>query len=200
MRSHLRHVVLGTVALLLAAVGAAVVYNLHQQRRREHLPPGFELIPGVSQHIQDFHRVKMEDGRKVWEIAAKDARYFDDQNMVVVREALLQLFLKDGRIVGLRGNEARIMLDKREVSRVELSGDIALSLADYTARTQTAVYDHLHDRIVAPGGVEITGRALQLHGGGMAVDVQNERVTLLHHVSMAVQPALLKQGGANAPL
>ncbi len=92
------------------------------------------------------------------------------------------------------------MLDGRDVSRVELNGSIQVTASDYVVRTDRAVYDHARDLISTPGAVEISGQALQMRGDRMEVDVATERVTLLHNVTMHVEPALLKQGGSDAPL
>jgi LPS export ABC transporter protein LptC len=136
----------------------------------------------------------------VWEVSAQDAQYFEESKTVVVRDAVVQWFLKDGRSVGLSGAAGRILLDGREVSRVELEGDIVVTLADYMVRTERATYDRTRELISAPGRVDISGHALQLHGDGMEVDVTTERLTLLHNVSMLLKPGLLKKGGGDAPL
>ena len=197
MRNRFRISVIGMVAALLAAVGFLVTRSLWQQHRRDLARKGLEFLPGVSQHIRDFHRVKVQDGRKVWEVAAQDAQYFQEQNTVVVRNATMQLYLRDGRSVGLRGDEARILLEGREVTRVELSGSIEVTASDYVIRTDRATYDH--DLISAPGAVEISGRGLQLRGDRMEVHVDTERLNLFHTVAMRLEPALLKSGGGNQP-
>ena len=201
MRKGLRRTVVLIVLVLIGGVGVLVGHSMWQQRQHSGVPAGFELIPGVSQHIQDFHRVKVHNGRQVWEISAKDARYFKDDETIVVRAPVMRLFLKDGRVVGLQGDEARILMDgHREIRRVELRGNIEVDLADYKVRTDSATYDHAQEQISTPGAVEISGRGLQLRGDQMVVAVQSERLTLLHHVAMRFQPALLRQGGAHAPL
>jgi LPS export ABC transporter protein LptC len=200
MRKHVRLSIIGLVAVLLGGVGFLVGHSLWQQHQRELTQKGLEFLPGVSQHIRDFHRVKVQDGRKVWEVSAQDAQYFQDDNLVVVRDALMELYLRDGRKIGLKGDEARIVLDRRDVRRVELNGSIEVTASDYVVHTDRATYDHSRNLIFTPGAVEISGRALQLRGDRMEVQVDTERVTLFQHVSMHLQPALLKKGGSDAPL
>jgi LPS export ABC transporter protein LptC len=200
MKKYIRRSVLGLVVVLLGAVAGLVTRSMWQQRRAEGARAALDFIPGVAQHIRDFHRVKMQDGRKVWEVSAQDAQYFDDQQTVVVRAATLELYLRDGRTIGLKGDEARIRLNGREISQVDLDGAIQMTLADYTVRTEHATYDHGEQRISAPGAVDISGRALELHGDRMDVDVQSQRLTLRQNVAMRLQPALAKQGGSDALL
>ena len=44
-----------------------------------------ELLPQVAQHIRNFRRVKVKDGRTIWEITAADAQYFEHQREIVVQ-------------------------------------------------------------------------------------------------------------------
>ncbi len=200
MRRRLRLSISALVVVLLAGVGFLVGRSLWQQHRSDLTQKGLEFLPGVSQHIRDFHRLKVQDGRKVWEVSARDAQYFQEANLIVVRAAMMELYLRDGRTIGLKGDEARIVLDGREVQRVELNGSIEVTASDYLVRTDRAIYDHTRALISTPGAVEISGRALQLRGDRMEVQVDTERVTLFRNVSMHLQPALLKEGGGDAPL
>jgi len=104
-----------SVAALLGAVALLVGRSLWRQHQQDIARKTLEFLPGVSQHIRDFHRVKMRDGKKVWEISAQDAQYFQEDNLVVVRNATMELYLRDGRVVGLKGDEARIILDAKEI-------------------------------------------------------------------------------------
>jgi LPS export ABC transporter protein LptC len=200
MRKRLRFAVAAVVVLLLVGVGFLVARSLWEQHQDDLERTALEFLPGVSQHIRDFHRVKVQDGRKVWEVAAQDAQYIDGQNTVVVRNAMMQLFLKDGRTLGLRGDEGRILLEGREVARVELGGNIQVTWADYTVRTARATYDHTLGTISAPEAVEIFSRALHLRADHMELAIEAQHVTLQRNVAMQVEPALLKQGAGDAPL
>jgi LPS export ABC transporter protein LptC len=200
VRRGLRLSISALVVVLLGGIGWLIGRSLWQQHQRDLSQKGLEFLPGVSQHIRDFHRVKVRDGRKVWEVSARDAQYFQEANLIMVRSAVMELYMRDGRKIGLKGDEARIVLDGREVKRVELNGSIEVTAADYLVRTDRAIYDHTRDVIATPGPVEISGRALQLRGDRMEVQVETERVKLYHNVSMRLEPALLKGGGDDAPL
>jgi LPS export ABC transporter protein LptC len=164
-----------------------VTRSLRAQWRQEAAESGLDFLPEVAQRIQDFRRVKMKDGRKVWEVAAREAQYLDDQHAVVVSEPLVRLYLKDGRAVGLSGQEGRVLLDGRELREVEMSGGIEVQFADYTARTERAVYQRSTDRISAPQ-VEIVGHDLQVSGDRMEVDVGAQRLRLFRNVTMTLWP------------
>jgi len=200
MRKQLRRMIVAVVIVLLLAVGVLVGRNMWRQARQDLVQKGLEFIPGVSQHIQDFHRVKVQDGHKVWEVSARDAQYFDEDKLIVIQAAMMELYRKDGNKVGLKGDQGRILLEGHEVTTVTLDGDIEVSLADYLVRTAQATYDHRRHLIVVPTPVEITGRALQVRGDTMEVDVDTEQIRLLHHVTTSLEPALLKKGEPDALL
>jgi LPS export ABC transporter protein LptC len=199
MRKYLRVTLIAAVLVTLGAVGALVGRNLWRQHQKEILQQTLEMLPGVSQHIRDFRQVKMKDGRKVWEVAATDARYFDDSDSIVVRGPVLSWYLEDGRRVGLEGDEGRIRLDKGNVAHVELDGNIQVFLADYQVRADRALYDHTTDLITVPGVVEITGRALEVRGRDMEVSIDNQHLSLRENVSTVMHPAQLRQKTPNDP-
>jgi len=199
MKRRLRFTVVALVVVLLGGVGVLIARSVWEQRKRTIVPDMLELVAGVSQHIQDFRRVKVKDGRKVWEVSAKDGQYFEEEKTVVVRGAIMEWYLEDGRTVGLRGDEGRIVLDGREVTRVELRGDIQVSLADYVVRTDSAAYDNDQQTITAMGRVEVSGRALQLNGDGLEVDVDRQRLRVLHNVSMRIDPEAVSRVRSDAP-
>lgn len=193
MRKYLRVTLVAAVILALGSVAALVGRSLWQQHQMEILQQTLEMLPGVSQHIRNFRQVKMKDGRKVWEVAASDARYFDDNDSIVVRGPVLSWYLEDGRRIGLEGDEGRIQLDKGDVARVELEGNIQVFLADYEVRAERAVYDRSTDLITVPGAVQITGRALDVRGRDMEVNIDNQQLSLRENVSTVMQPARLRE-------
>ena len=188
LRKRLRWAVLALVFLMLGGVTALVARSV-LLRPETLLRHGLGTLPGVTQHIKDFRRVKVQDGRTVWEVAAKEGSFFEGDNTVVVRDAVVEWHLEDGRTVGLRGQEGKIVLDGRDVIAVELRGDIRVQLADYEVRMEEARYDHARERIDAPGRIVVRGAALELDGEGLEVDVTKQRLTILRQVSMRLQPA-----------
>jgi LPS export ABC transporter protein LptC len=184
--------VVGLVGVLVALVGRAVLVH----RQSDLAQKGLDFIPEVAQRIQDFHRVQVRDGRKVWEIAAAEARYFDEEQRVDVREPNLQLYLSDGKQVGIKGSSGRVSLDGKELKSVELEGGIEVSLANYKVETEYAVYDRARDLISAPGGVRISGSDLQAQGGAMEVEVGTQQLRLRRDVHMTLIPNGGAHGGA----
>ena len=189
MKKHALFAVLAVVVVLVGGIGLLVARSLREQWRQEAGQRALDFVPQVAQRIQDFHRIKTQDGRTVWEIAAREAQYFEEEQEVVVREPLMRFYLKDGRAVGLRGQTGRVVLDGRELKQIEMSGGVEVQFADYTVQTDRARYQHASDQIVAPFPVQIHGRDLELGGEQMEVDVTAQRLRLFRNVTMTLRPA-----------
>jgi LPS export ABC transporter protein LptC len=140
-------------------------------------------LPGVAQHIRDFRRVKTKHGKPVWEIKAAEARYFDEQDAIVVRAPEVIFFFDEGtRRATLSGAEGRLQLAGQELEMVTVEGDVRLTLDDLEFRTREASYERARDLISAPGTVTITGKALDVQAQGMEVLVTPQQVRLLAQV------------------
>ena len=192
MRSHIRRLVLSLAILSLGGVAFLIGRNAWQQKQRAIMPKELQVLPGVSQHIQDFYRVKEQGGRKVWEVRAADAQYREEDSAVVVRDAAMHLYLKDGRVLGLKGDEGALHLAGREVRTVDLQGAIEVTFADYVLRTEQASYDDSTDKISTRGPVEVRSSSLQVRGDRMEFDVQQQRMRLIKNVSTRIEPAALE--------
>jgi LPS export ABC transporter protein LptC len=188
MRKHLRLLLVGVVVLLLGGIAFLIGNSLRVQWKQEAVQSALDLIPNVAQRLQDFHRIKTQDGRTVWEVAAREAQYLEDEDRITVTEPMVKLYLKDGRAVGLSGQQGVLLLSGRELREVDLTGGIEVQFTDYTVRTDRARYQRATDQISSPSPVEIEGRDLQLRGDRMEVDVSAQRLRLFRHVTMTLRP------------
>jgi len=184
-RSRLRAGLLVVVAFALAGVGYRVWRNVAERTPRSLEELGVEMLPEVAQHIQNFHRVKVKNGRMAWEIKANDARYFEKDNAILVEAPELSIYTASGTLQAwLTGKEGRLVVEgeQKELTSVELTGAVVVWLEDMELRTDLASYDRPRDLITAPGAVTITGRDLDVHAEGMEVDVTPQRIRLLADV------------------
>jgi|SRR5688572_20446628 LPS export ABC transporter protein LptC len=187
-RRRVRATLLVVVTAALVGIGYQVVTSVRAVRQR----PGRSILldlPAVAQHIRDFRRVKTKNGKPVWEVKAAEARYFDDQDAIVVRAPEVVFFFDDGRRrAALSGAEGRLQLTGQELETVTVSGDVRLLLDDLEFRTKEASYDRARDLIAAPGAVTVTGRRLDVQADGMEVLVTPQRVRLLAQVRTVLRP------------
>jgi LPS export ABC transporter protein LptC len=185
-RTRLRAALLVVVAVTLVGIGFLVRRNVSARRAHTVLDLGADFLPEVAQHIQKFHRVKMENGRTTWEITARDAQYYQESKEIVVREPHMTFFLqRDGRQVHVSGAEGRLLLEgesRSELRTLTLRGSVVVQLDDLQLKTEEATYDRATDLITAPQLVTIHGRTIDVRGQGMELRVGPQQVRLLEAV------------------
>ena len=182
-RTRLRAGLLVVVAAALVGIGYEVSRTVGARRARTLADLGSDFLPTVAQHIRGFHRIKVEKGRTLWEITARDAQYFDKQDEIVVRAPQMTFYLADGeRRAHVSGAEGRLVLAGRELRTLTLRGGVTLRLDDLELETGEATYDRARDLITSPGPVRMHGRTLDVSGRGMEVQVAPQHVRLLDDV------------------
>jgi LPS export ABC transporter protein LptC len=171
-------VLLGVVMIaVVGAVGIQLARSQWAQHLRSLRTRELDFLPQVAQRIQNFRRVKMDGDKKVWEVAAREAQYFEEERQVVVDEPEVQFFVKDDQgVVSVKGKQGKILLDGREMDRVDLDGGIELRFRDYLVKTDHAFYQRVDDAVVSPGAVLVTGDGLSLSGDRMTVEMGSQRV------------------------
>jgi LPS export ABC transporter protein LptC len=188
-RTRLRAALLLVVAAALVGLGVLVSRSVTARKARTLDDLGRDFLPEVAQRIQNFRRVKVKDGRTVWEITADDAQYYAEQDEIVVREPKLTLFFEDGRRQAqVTGAEGRLTLDGRELRAVTLRGGVDVKLDELALRTEEATYDRDRDLITSSSEVTIRGRTLDVQARGMEVAVGPQQVRLMQDVRTVVHP------------
>jgi len=185
-RSQVRFVLAMTVTLLFVTVGYHLVVSFQRQNEQPFpdLPPP---PPGADQRMQDFRHAKMQDGKKVWEVAARQARFSQETGELIIDEPELSLFLDNGEMVALRCREGRIYMDgEQDITRMQLRGDIKMQIGNFFLHTQEAMYESERNIVSASSPVSITGRGFTAEGQSYTVEVADKRVTLNAGVTTTV--------------
>lgn len=188
MRSSLRLVI---VAMVVAAIGGGAWLlwrGAAERRAAEQASLPVEVLPDVAQRIQEFSRVKVEDGRKVWEVSAREAQYREGEGTITVWDPVVGLYREDGEELSLRGSGGTVYLQGRDLVRVEVEGAIAVRLGEYALTTERASYDAATDLVTAPGEVRIEGGGIAAEGAQMEVEVGAQRLRLTGGVRMTLWP------------
>lgn len=188
MRTKLRFIVIGVLVLVLAIGVGMVARSLWRQKQGGLALEAIELLPDVAQRIQDFHRIKIDGDRKVWDVSAKEARYFEEEGVVAVQDPVVAVYLEDGRTVALRGRSGEVCLVDKAVDRVEVEGEVEVQLDEYLVSTDFARYDADSDMIVAPGSVRMESSQIQLDGEALQVDLGAGRLRVGKNVRMFLWP------------
>ncbi len=188
MRRQLRRLVVGLLVFVLVIGAGLLARGYWKQNKVELALEVIELLPDVAQRIQDFHRVKIDNGRKVWEVSAKEARYFEDDGVVAVQDPTVAVFFEEGRTVALRGRSGKVILNGTDVERVEVQGEIDAQIDEYSLSTDLAYYEAGSDRILVPGIFRVESSQIEFDGEAMEIDLVKQRLRVTDKVRMTLWP------------
>lgn len=194
MHKTRRVILLVAILLSLAGVGykvaETVIANKLRDIRRNPLE-ALNYLPESALHMKDFHRSKIEDGRKVWEIFGDEANYYKEQKEAVVQKPRFYFYDKKGQIAEATGDVARIYLNDKELDKMELQGRIQVSYQGYVLKSEEAIYMPAKDQIVLPSKAVMVSDGLELEGSSMEVELQGKKVRLLRNVKTKLEPEKL---------
>ena len=183
--AQLRLILVTVAVASLAWIGYRVADTL-RNRREQPLGSALRLLPDAALRLHDFRRVKLEDGRAVWEVSAREAQYFEDGNRAVVRRPEMVFYADGGDKARVAGGEGSLSFDGADLRSVELHGGVHVEGSAYVIETEAATYERDRDVIIAPGTVRISGRNLEVQGNEMEVFVSTRRLTLHRDVCVTL--------------
>ena len=167
------------VIVVLGYLGARLRQDVETRQMLDEIAASTE-DGAVSQRMSEFRRIKMKDGKKVWEIAARQARYLANTNTVVIDSPEISFYFQDGETVELNCREGTIHLheETQDLVRIDLNGDLTMQVGDVSFTTDRAVYDHQDNTIVSDGVLNVAGEGFTAAGRGYSVTVDTKRLVL----------------------
>ena len=187
-RRRARGALIAGVTFALGALGFVLGRTMVARQQAASSPPPGDIPNEVSQRISDFRRVKVKDGRKVWELVAREADVKGDRTVVEVASPAVSFFAEDGRAVEVKGAKGLVHLDGSNVQKIELGGGIEVRVGDYLVRTDEAVYVQAEDSVTSPGKVRVEGAEIALEGDGLVIELARQRLRFLRGVTTTMQP------------
>jgi len=191
MRRHRRLILLLAIFLSLGGVGYKVAQTLWQQRLREFQKNplnALDYLPEAALKMKDFHRAKIEDGRKIWEIFGDEASYLKDQKQAIITKPRFYYYDKKGETAETTGEMARIYLNENELEKMELQGAIQVTYQGYILKSEEAVYLPGKQRITLPTKTTIISNGFELHGSSMEVELEEKKMRMLRDVKTKLEP------------
>ncbi len=191
MRKVRRLILLLVIVLSLGGVAYKVTETIIANKLRairKNPLDALDYLPEAALRIKDFHRAKIEDGRKVWEIFGDEANYYKDQKEAVVKNPRFYFYDDKGEVAETSGEVARLFLNEKELERMELQGGIQVSYQGYLLKSEEAIYLAATDQIVLPNKAVLISEGLELEGSSMEVELQDKKVRLLNNVKTKLEP------------
>ncbi|MBM2803567.1 MAG: export transporter periplasmic protein LptC [Deltaproteobacteria bacterium] len=190
MRKTRRSVLLLVIFLSLGGVGYKVydiVRDMQGQLKKNPLKV-LDYLPESALQMKDFHRAKVENGRKVWELFGEEANYFKDEKEAVIKKPRFYYYDKKGEAIETSADEARLYLSEKELDRMELRGGIQVSFQGYVLKSEEANYLPAKDSIVLPTRTKVVGEGMELEGSRMEIEMEDKKIRLLQNVKTKIEP------------
>ena len=190
MRKARRSILLTAILISLAAITYKVTDILRRVHKEIKASPikALDYLPESALRLKEFHRAKIEDGRKVWELFGDEASYFKEQKEALIKKPRFYYYDKKGEVVETTGNEALLYLNEKELERMELHGDVQVTFQGYILKSEEANYLPAKDQIVLPNRTTVAGEGIELEGARMEVEIQDKKIRLLRAVKTKIEP------------
>jgi LPS export ABC transporter protein LptC len=148
-----------------------------------------EQVTSVSKvQLEEFHRVEVKHGKPIWEIRAKDAKYYPQDFVTHVNGAQLTIFREKHQDVHVNSEAAKLYLGTGTLVRAVLDGNIEIAVEDgLQVKTQSAEFDAAHKIFTASGDVEISGKGFQVRGKNFRYAVDSGLLSFAEDVHCVFQ-------------
>ena len=193
MRKSRRYILLAMILMILAGVGYKVSEIVQRVQKEVKANPlaALDYMPESALQIKDFHRSKIENGRKVWELFGEEANYYKDRKEAVITNPRFFYYDKDGEVAATKGDQALVYLNEKELERMELTGGVELSFQGYMLKTAEASYTPANDQIVLPSRTTVVGEGISVEGARMDVELEEKKIRLIQSVKTRIEPGKL---------
>ncbi len=109
--------------------------------------------------LDDMEYTEVEDGRVLWKIYAKIARYYQEEKRTVLSGVVVRFFLEDGSFIKLTGREGIIYAG---VKNLELHGNVSVELPQrYSLKTDRVFYSNSKKMIYSDTPLHISGPCMK---------------------------------------
>ena len=191
MRRRNRFILLLVIFLSLGGVAYKVgesLWIMKAEEIRKNPLKALEYLPESALQMKDFHRAKLENGRKMWELFGDEANYFKEQKQAIIKKPRFYYYNKQGEIAETTGATARLFFNEKELEKMHLDGGIQVTYQGYVLKSEEATYFAEAGRIVLPKRATVVGNGLEIEGSRMEVELEVKKVRLLQNVKTKIEP------------
>jgi LPS export ABC transporter protein LptC len=191
VRRRNRLILLAVIFLSLGGVAYKVgesLWIMKAEEIRKDPLKALEYLPESALQMKDFHRAKLENGRKMWELFGDEANYFKEQKQAIIKKPRFYYYNKQGEIAETTGATARLFFNEKELEKMQLEGGIQVTYQGYVLKSDEATYFADAGRIVLPKRATVAGNGLEIEGSRMEVELEVKKVRLLQNVKTKIEP------------
>lgn len=204
MRKTRRAFLLIVIFLSLGAVAYKVSDVVRQMKKVAKKSPiaALDSLPDAALHIKDFHRAKIENGRKVWELFGDEADYMKEKREAWIKRPRFLYYDKKDEAAETSAETAHIFLNEKELERLELKGGVRVSMQGYVLTSESANYLPAKEQITLPTRTQVVGEGISIEGASMEVELEEKKIRMVREVKTKIEPEKLankKSKSSNAP-
>jgi LPS export ABC transporter protein LptC len=195
MRKTRRAILLLAIFISLGGVGYKVSEIVRRVQKEIKADPfkALDYLPESALQIKDFHRSKIENGRKVWELFGEEANYYKEQKEAVIKKPRFYYYDKKGEVAETKGDEAVVYLNEKELDKMELRGGVEVTFQGYVLKSEEANYTPAKDQIVLPTRTTVVGEGISLEGARMEVELEGKKIRMIQAVKTKIEPEKLQK-------
>ena len=193
MRKTRRALLLSVILLSLGAVAYKVADVVRQMKKVAIKGPVavLESLPVTALHIKDFHRAKIENGRKVWELFGDEANYLKDKREALIKRPRFLYYDKKDEAAETSAETAHVFLNEKELERLELKGGVRVSMKGYVLTSESADYLPAKEQILLPTRTQVIGEGISIEGASMEVELEGKKIRMVRDVKTKIEPEKL---------
>jgi LPS export ABC transporter protein LptC len=193
MRKTRRILLLAVIFCSLGGVIYKVTEVVRQMKKVEKKSAVaiLDSMPDAVLHIKDFHRAKIENGRKVWELFGDEANYMKDKKEAFITKPRFLYYDKKDQPAETSAETAHIFLNEKELERLELKGGVRVTMQGYVLTSESANYLPAKEQISLPTRTQVVGEGISLEGASMEVELEDKKIRLVRDVKTKIEPEKL---------
>ena len=191
MRRRNRLILLAVIFLSLGGVAYKVgesLWIMKTEEIKKNPLKALDYLPESALQMKDFHRAKLEDGKKMWELFGDEANYFKEQKQAIIKKPRFYYYNKQGEIIETTGATARLFFNEKELEKMQLEGGIQVTYQGYVLKSDEATYFADAGRIILPKRATVAGNGMEVEGSRMEVELEVKKVRLLQNVKTKIEP------------
>lgn len=177
--------------LLIGSVVASVAFFLLTNAKDRLMPKRFELSgTDADLRIKDVFLTEDKQGVKAWELKAKWARMYRQENKTILEDLRVKVFVRGHKPIHITGEAGELDNEKKDI---RIRGNVeVISEEGYTLRTEELVWHNDRREIVTDRPVWIASRNFRLSGRGLHIQVDDQQFRLESKVTANLMPVALK--------
>ena len=169
--------------------------------RAMHSKPVSATVKATGKYIltemklTDMEYTEMQKGRRIWNLKASEAKYFQEDQKTALSRVELVFFLESGEEIHLESQHGILYAGSKDI---ELWGQVHAAFPqDYELTTEKAYYRHAENEISSDAAILVTGPDMKLAGMKWKYAIPERRAFLEGQIQATLMVDGSQENGPN---